>query len=247
LDDARRLELQRPRLARLDRAAAVERVPERIDHTTQERVADGHARNTTGPASRLALLHVLPLAEERDADVVLLKVERDADDAVLELEHLRRDRVLEAVDACDAVADLKDGPNLAQVGLDVVLLDPRLQDLGDLFGPELHGSPFDGVVVFCLRGLSSPPRTLASTRIGPACSTMPPISSGSTLRDASTGRPDAFSICCTISRASSSVSSFAVVSSTVSRRSSAAASRSNPWRSRRSRPAGFFSIVTRRK
>ena len=77
---------------------------------------------------------MLPLAEERDADVVLLEVEGDADDAVLELEQLERDAVLEPVDAGDAVADLEHRADLGQVGLDVVLLDPLLEDRGDLFG-----------------------------------------------------------------------------------------------------------------
>jgi hypothetical protein len=77
---------------------------------------------------------VVPFAEERDADVVLLEVEGDADDTVLELEPLERDAVLEAVDACDAVADLEDGPDLREIGLDVVLLDPLLENRGDLFG-----------------------------------------------------------------------------------------------------------------
>ena len=87
-----------------------------------------------GAADGLALLDVLPLAEERGADVVLLEVEREADDAVLELEHLHRDSVLETVDACDAVADLEDGADLGEVRLDVVVLDPFLEDRGDLFG-----------------------------------------------------------------------------------------------------------------
>jgi hypothetical protein len=78
---------------------------------------------------------VLPLAEERDADVVLLEVEGDAGDAVLELEALERDAVLETVDAGDAVADLEDGADLGEVGLDVELLDSILEDRGDLFGP----------------------------------------------------------------------------------------------------------------
>ena len=56
------------------------------------------------------------------------------DDAVLELEPLEGDAVLEAVDAGDAVADLEDGPDLREIGLDVVLLDPLLEDRGDLFG-----------------------------------------------------------------------------------------------------------------
>ena len=55
-------------------------------------------------------------------------------DAVLELEHLQRDGVLEAVDAGDAVADLEHGADLGEVGLDVELLDPLLEDGGDLFG-----------------------------------------------------------------------------------------------------------------
>ena len=96
-------------------------------------VADGDVDDGAGPPDRLALLDLLPLAEEGDADVVLLEVERDADDAVLELEPLQRDGVLEAVHAGDAVADLEDGAHLGEVGLDVVLLDPGLEDRRDLF------------------------------------------------------------------------------------------------------------------
>ena len=74
---------------------------------------------------------MLPLAEERGADVILFEVEGEADDAVLELEHLQRDCVLETVGAGDAVAHLQDGSDLGEVGLDVVVLDPFLQDRGD--------------------------------------------------------------------------------------------------------------------
>ena len=94
------------------------------------------------PANRLALLDLLPVAEERGADVVRLEVEREAGDAVLELEHLHGEAVLEAVDARDAVADLEHGADLVEVGLDVELLDPLLQDRGDLFRAEFHGIPF---------------------------------------------------------------------------------------------------------
>ena len=109
----------------LDRALSVERGAERVDDAAEQALADGNAHHRAGAADGLAFLDVLPLAEERDADVVLLEVEGDADDAVLELEPLERDAVLEAVDARDAVADLQDGADLGQVGLDVVLLDPR--------------------------------------------------------------------------------------------------------------------------
>ena len=123
----------KPRLGGLDRPAAVERIAERVDDTAEESLADRNARDLSGAPDRLALLDVLPLAEEGGADVVLLEVEGEADDAVLELEHLERDRVLEAVRARDAVADLEDGADLGEIGLDVVVLDPVLQDRGDFF------------------------------------------------------------------------------------------------------------------
>ena len=113
---------------RVDRRPAVERVAERVDDAADQRLADGHARDAAGAADGLALLDLLPLAEERGADVVLLEVEREAGDAVLELEHLQRDGVLEPVDAGDAVADLEDRADLGEVGLDVELLDPLLED-----------------------------------------------------------------------------------------------------------------------
>ena len=93
----------------------------------------GHAGDAAGAADGLALLDLVPLAEQGGADVVLLEVERDARDAVLELEHLQRDRALQAVDAGDAVADLQHLADLGQVGLDVEVLDPLLEEGGDLF------------------------------------------------------------------------------------------------------------------
>ena len=134
LDDAGGLELEWAALGGVDRPCPVERLAKRIDDAAEHGFADGDAHDRAGAAHGLALVHPLPLAEERDADVVLLEVERDADDAVLELEPLEGDAVLEAVDAGDAVADLQHRADLGQVGLDVVLLDPALQDRGDLFG-----------------------------------------------------------------------------------------------------------------
>jgi hypothetical protein len=72
------------------------------------------------------------------ADVVLLEVQRDAGDAVLELEHLHGDGALEAVDTGDAVPDLQHGADLGEVGLDGEVLDPLLEDRGDLFRAKLH-------------------------------------------------------------------------------------------------------------
>ena len=138
LDDARGLELEGAPLRRLDRAEPVERVAERVDDAAEEARADRNAHDLAGAAHRLALLHMLPLAEERNADVVLLEVERDPGHAVLEIEPLERDAVLETVDARDAIADLEDAADLREVGLDVELLDSVLEDRGDLFGAKFH-------------------------------------------------------------------------------------------------------------
>jgi hypothetical protein len=75
----------------------------------------------------------------------------------------------------------------------------------------------------------------------------PPIRLGSTFRVASIVRPDASSICFRSVRASLSESSYAVVSSTFSRRSSAASSRSNSRAISSISPMRPFSATSRRK
>ncbi len=199
----------------VDRALPVERVAERVDDAAEQALADRHRGDLAGAPHRVALLDLVPLAEERDADVVLLEVEREADDAVVELEHLERDAVLEPVDARDAVAELQHGADLGEVRLDVELLDPLAQDRRDLFGRSFIRSNSLSLRARW-RSRSSRPRTLASSLIDPAWRTMPPIRSGSTVRVACTSRPDAFSIWPRMPSNSSSDSSCAVVSSTSS-------------------------------
>src|SRR5581483_5702275 len=138
-NDARGLELERSRLRRLDRPAAVEWVPERVDDAAEQPLADGDARDAPSAPDRLPLADLLPLPEERGPDLVLLEVEGEADDAVLEVEHLHRDRVLEPVHARDAVTDRENGAALGEIGHDVVLLDPLPQDRRDLCVAHLPG------------------------------------------------------------------------------------------------------------
>src|SRR5262245_26656465 len=88
---------------------------------------------------------------------------------------------------------------------------------------------------------------LESTSSQPALRTRPPIRSGSTVGAASTRLPDACSICFTIAAASSSVSSYAVVSSTLRICSSAATSASYSRAISSSCAARPFSVTTRTK
>ena len=197
-DHARRLPFDRARLRGLDRAEAVEGISERIDDAPEQSGTDRHRRDLPGAADRVTFRDQVPLAEERHADVVLLEVEGEADDAVVELEHLEGDAVLEPVDTGDPVADLQHRTDFGQVRLDVEVLDPLLQDRGDLFRAQLQVRL---LVEFTVRQLlavasswrsrSSRPRTLASSRIDPACRTSPPIRASSTERVAWTLRPDA--------------------------------------------------------
>ena len=58
------------------------RVAQRVDHTAQQGLADGHLDDVAGAADRVALLDEGVLAEQHDADVVLLEVQHEAGHAV---------------------------------------------------------------------------------------------------------------------------------------------------------------------
>ena len=177
------LNSMRPGLRALDRRSAVERDAERIDDPADHRVADRDRHDLPGAADGVALLDLVPLAEQHRGDVVLLEVQREAGDAVVELEPLERDAAVEAVDAGDAVADLDDGADLLDVGLHVIALDLGLQDVGDLVWSQLHASlpTGKGVRTSARRISSSRRRTDASRRTPRALRTRPPMIAGSTV------------------------------------------------------------------
>ena len=75
-------------VARLDRPLAVDRLPERVDHAAEQRLADRHLGDAAGAPDLVAFLDGLLLAEDGGADVVLLEVQHDAVDAVRELDQL---------------------------------------------------------------------------------------------------------------------------------------------------------------
>ena len=92
----------------------------------------------------------LEVAEERDADVVLLEVEHQPDDAAAaELEQLAGHRAGEAVDAGDAVAGREHGAGLGDRDLLVEVLDLLADDLADLFGANLHGGFLSSLCCAC--------------------------------------------------------------------------------------------------
>ncbi len=125
-------------LLRDDRALAVDRLAERVDHAAEQLVADRHRDDAAGALHEIAFFDLLELAEEHRADALFFEVQRDAEHAVRELEHLARHRVVDAVHARDAVADRDDAADLGHVDVDRVAPDLLADDLGNLFSFDVH-------------------------------------------------------------------------------------------------------------
>ena len=141
LHDARRLELGGTRLLGLDLALAVERPAERVDDAAQQLLADRDLEQLARPLDGVALLDLVPVAEQHGADVVGLEVQREARHVVRQLEHLERHAVVQSVHAGDAVRDGEDGADLGEVRAALLdALDPLLEDGGDLVGLDLQFS-----------------------------------------------------------------------------------------------------------
>ena len=138
-DDAGRLHLDAAALGGGDRALAVDRVAERVDHAAEQRVAHRHVHDGAGARDGVAFADLPVVAEDHHADVVGLQVQRHAAQAGAgELDHLAGHAVLQAEHAGDAVADAQHLAGLGDVGLGVERGDLLLQDLRDLGGADLH-------------------------------------------------------------------------------------------------------------
>jgi hypothetical protein len=133
-----RLDLDAAALVGHDRALAVDRVAERVDHAAEQALADGHVDDRAGALDAVAFLDLGVRAEDHDADVVGLEVERHALHAVGELDHLAGLDLVEAVDARDAVTDRKHAADFRDLGLGAEVGDLVADDLGDFCGADFH-------------------------------------------------------------------------------------------------------------
>ncbi len=136
LDDRRRLHLEGTAPLGDDRAEAVDRVAQGVDHAAHEAVADRDREHLAGAADRLALLDLGAVAEQHDADLAHVEVEGHAEQAALELQQLVRHGRVEALDARDAVAGLHDAADLFAGGARRVRRDVPLDRIPDLFRPD---------------------------------------------------------------------------------------------------------------
>ena len=83
-----RLHLHAAGLGGVDRALAVDRLAQRVDHAAEQGVADRDGLDAAGRLDRLLLLEAVDLAEDDGTDGVLVEVQGEAERAVLELEQL---------------------------------------------------------------------------------------------------------------------------------------------------------------
>ncbi len=137
-NDAGRLDVDAATLGGLDRALAVDRVAEAVDHAAEQALADRNVHDRAGAADGVAFLDVAVGAEDHDTDIVGLEVQRHAAHAAGELDHFAGLALVEAVDAGDAVTDGKNRTDFGDFRLVAEVLDLVLEDCGNFRGPDVH-------------------------------------------------------------------------------------------------------------
>src|SRR5262249_1706283 len=144
-DDAGRLDLDQLALGGLDRALAVDRIAETVDHAAEQALADRHVDDGAGALDGVAFADRAVPAEDPDADIAALEVQRHALDAAGELDHLAGLDAVEAVDAGNAVTDGEDLADLGHLGLGAEVGDLLLENGRDFGGTDIHlGNPLHG-------------------------------------------------------------------------------------------------------
>src|SRR5467141_572184 len=184
-NDAGRLDVDAHPLVGLNRALAVDRITERIDHAAEQALADGGVDDGAGALDGLAFLDFPVGAEDHDADVVGFEVQRHAAGAVFELDHLAGLDVVEAVDAGNAVADRQHLSDFGNLSLLAEILDLVLEDRGNFRGADVHQP---ASFIACLIELSLVRSELSTMRL-PSLTTRPPMIEGSTFTLSATSLP----------------------------------------------------------
>ena len=111
-NDVGRDALYRARGAGVDRAFAVQRLTQRVDHAADQGVAHRHRHDAAGGTNQIAFFDFGVLTQDDDTDAVLFQVEDDAHGAVGEFDQLAGQGIRQALDAGDAIAHFGDGAHV---------------------------------------------------------------------------------------------------------------------------------------
>ena len=177
IGDARRQPLDGRELVGRDRALAVHRLAERVDHAAEHRVAHRHRDDAAGALDLVAFLERVELAEQHGADAVLFEVQRDAEQAVGKLQHLAGHGLVHALHARDAVAHRHDGADFGDVDVEREAAQLFPDNPRDVVCLDAHRYTFS--TSFC-RMRASCRVTLPSYTVLSICVTTPPMMAGST-------------------------------------------------------------------
>ena len=111
--DAWCFDINNPALGRFDRAFAINRIAQRINHPAQQALANRHIDNRFGPLNRVAFFDVAVIAEDHHADIISFEVQGHAFDTIGKFNHFPGLDIIKTIDPGDAVAD---GKHLADFG-----------------------------------------------------------------------------------------------------------------------------------
>ncbi len=131
--------LDGPVLGRGDRAFAVDRLAQSIDHPADQPVAHRHRHDAPGAAHQVALLDAGIVAHDDDADIVGFQVKGQAHDALAarlgrELDQLHGHDVGQAAGAGDAVSHLEHRSDVHRLDRGLKGFDLLFQCCRDFFG-----------------------------------------------------------------------------------------------------------------
>ncbi len=115
--DGRRGTLDGAPFARLERAFAVERPTQGIDHAPEQPVADRHIRDPSGARDFIARAQVLIIAEQHHADFIRIDVEGNAEQSAGESHQFLETHAGEPRHGGDAGGDICDQTHLARAQL----------------------------------------------------------------------------------------------------------------------------------
>ena len=136
--DTGRRRLDGAELLRIDGALAVDGASERVHDAADHRLADRHLHNAPRALYGVAFLDEGFAAEKHSADALLFEVQNQSVHLIAKVEQLARHRLVQAVDVGDTVADLKNGADVVDVQVDVVVLDSFLNYGSNLFRIHFH-------------------------------------------------------------------------------------------------------------
>src|SRR5690606_37938581 len=125
-------------LGLVDRALAVDRVAEAVNHAAEQARANRSVHDGAGTLDDVAFLDRAVIAEDHDTDIVGFEVQGHALDATRELDELTGLHVVEAVNAGNTVTDGEHLTDFGNLGFLAEILDLVLEDRRDFRGFDVH-------------------------------------------------------------------------------------------------------------